>query len=92
MCTLGCISKSLATISGQTDRSKRSADDDDATPPDRIPGSNFTCTPAADWTGVAGIDEWCSSNCPHGNDEIKCLTTYCDCKQEEGRYITLFSY
>ncbi|KAL4220817.1 hypothetical protein ACF0H5_019085 [Mactra antiquata] len=39
----------------------------------------FTCKATIDWSVVAGMNQWCESNCHNGNDDTNCPERYCEC-------------
>ncbi|XP_060596008.1 uncharacterized protein LOC132750086 isoform X2 [Ruditapes philippinarum] len=49
---------------------------------DRL-GTSNECTPTSDWISVAGMDQWCQSNCAGGNDPDKCPESHCTCPEIE---------
>ena len=78
----------MSCFIGDINLSRRSVDDDKSEPKERRnDAANVTCKPAAGWSDVQGMEEWCRDNCPNGNDGTKCLTTYCDCTLQEGMSI-----
>ena len=84
--TFSVILKASGIVSGTGGISKRSVNG--KTMPynrDMKSNSNITCVAAGDWSNIEGMNDWCVSSCPMGNDDTTCLVTYCDCRSQEGK-------
>ena len=74
-------------MTGPNSRRKKSLDREMVPPGLNIEDgrNNITCEAAGDWSTVAGMDDWCTKNCPIGNDDTTCLAEYCTCHSAEGK-------
>ena len=71
------LQSNIDNISGASSVSKR-----EVPPSSERLDSIGQCYPTPDWSNVAGMDQWCSSNCKTGTNDAACPVTHCHCPTE----------